>query len=153
MGAIIAIVVLSGAGAARMCAQPLIWNPPCPGMAVYNFTAVPITLNLVTNPPGAIPPITVNPCPGVSGPATAPSTILGVISQAGNFVPMGSPAPVAPTVACPMVGPPPTAAANGWVRGVTITGSPCVDIYFYTTNDPMYPCTVFVVPTLGPCVP
>lgn len=158
IGAMRAALIVAAAlslGAAIASAQALTWNPPCPSVTVYNLTNCTADLTMVTLANGPVPTITVPPCPAVVSVGLPSSVlILGVVTQAGTQVPLRSPAPAFPAVPCPMTSPSPSTAADRWVRGVTLgPGGCCFDIYFYTTNDPLHQCTIFLTPGTPPCIP
>jgi len=158
IGSLLATAIVVAAlslGGAVAKAQSLTWNPPCGSMTVYNLTGCQADLTMVMLSNGPVPPISVPACPGVVT-VGLPSRVIifSVVTQAGNQVPLQSPAPAFPPVFCPMVTPAPTTIADRWVQGVTLGPSGCCfDVYFYTTNDPVHQCTVFLTPGTAPCIP
>ncbi len=124
-------------------AQPLIWNPPCPGLRVKNLTAAPITIKLSTTPAGLLPIFFNIPPGGVTAtiPMPAGATVDGVTSAGGFFYPVIQPAPPSPPAPIP---------ANAWIPSVTLGPPPftCVDLYLDLFN-----CTVYIFPGTLPCRP
>jgi hypothetical protein len=160
-GVMLATVVMALLSIEAATAQPLNWNPPCPNMRVHNTSFCPALLTLRTVPAGAIPPINVPACAIVNVPVPPGVQVTDVISQAGALVPLVGPAPVVPgwapcwgAIVPPFVGP-----AIRWVRGVVL-GPPvpppppgcCFDVFFYP-GEPNYPCSVWLFPGTGVCVP
>jgi hypothetical protein len=125
-------------------AQPLPWNPPCATLRVKNVTPAPVIINLVTFPPGLVPPVAL-PAFGVSPmmPMPAGSFITNATSAGGFNYPMVQPGPPSPPAPTP---------SNGWIPNVSVGPAPntCVDIYFDYLN-----CTVYIFPTTSvpPCRP
>jgi hypothetical protein len=154
--ALLLAVIASAAlclAAGTAAAQPLLWNPPCPNARIFNCTPCTAVLTLWTNP--AVPAVIVPAFGMVVAPmAPAPLFVNGVISQGGAFVPLVQPPPVIvpPPLVPPCVAPAP-GPMNGVVRSVTLGPAPgcCFDVYFNTTSDPAYPCTIFLYPAPQPC--
>lgn len=131
--------------------QPMPWpNPPCGTATIVNLSGCSGTLTLNLAPVGTtFGPVAVPT--GTSIVATPAMNVLGVKTNAGNNVPIML-TPMFPPVSPPLF-PPISSPANGWAKGVTIAPGCCVDIYFYPTNDPNYPCHIFLYPGTAPCVP
>jgi hypothetical protein len=158
MFAIAAAFVATSLAGGSAAAQPLLWNPPCANATVINCTPCAANLPLVTNPAGAIGLMFLPTC--VGGPlfiptAPKPISILGATTAALGFVAMIKPGPVPPPIMAPCPGLfPPPGAADGWTPGVTLPPNGCCfDIYYYTSADPNYPCTILLYPGTAPCTP
>jgi hypothetical protein len=143
-----ALVALSASAMATN--QPLPWNGPCTTMTVVNFTscASTITMNLYG---GGTYPVTV-PAGGTVTVFPPVMSILGVKTVGMNSIPIDLTPHFPPGT--PVLTPPlNTSPSNGYIQAATTGSGCCVDIYFYTTNNPNYPCHVFLYPPTAPCVP
>jgi hypothetical protein len=153
--AVAIILALSGLDAVVVSAQPIAWNPPCGTVTVVNESDYMVTLNLKTRPAGGIVPITLNACTAVTVPSPQnPLAITGVTTQAGTSVPMTTPGGIIGPWLSHCALPSSMLAADGMIKGVALgpTGH-CFDLYFYSTGDPSFPCTIFVIPANPPCIP
>jgi|GEM_PF-1896767 len=149
-----AAAILASLGAVKT-SQPLPWNPPCANARIINYTSCTADLNLRTTT-GITLTYTVPPCSTIMPPIPTGTSILGVITQAGNSGPLLFPGPIAPAGSpCGPVIPAYSAPANAWTPGVTLGPSPgcCFDVYFYRNTDPNYSCTIALFPGTSPCTP
>ena len=130
--------------------QPLPWNGPCANMTVRNFTACASTITMYLYGGGTF---AVSVAAG--GTVTVPTpvmSILGVQTLGLNSIPIDLTTHFPP--ATPLLTPAlNTRSSNGYIQAATTGSGCCVDIYFYTTNHPSYPCHVFIYPPTAPCVP
>ncbi len=130
--------------------QPLPWNSPCATMTVRNLTSCSstITMNLYG---GGTFAVSVAPF-GTVTVATPTMSILGVQTLGMNNIPIVL-TPTFPPAAPALFPALNTRPSNGYIQAATTGTGCCVDIYFYTTNHPSYPCHVFLYPATAPCVP
>jgi hypothetical protein len=122
----------------------VLWNPPCSTIMIRNTTPCTADVQLVTTPPGVLPPSIILAGGGVFGPVGVPSpfVINGINSGGANFYPA-----VAPPAGLLMPPPAPPIPPCAWIPNVTLGPLPgcCFDVYFDCKS-----CVVWLMPSSGP---